>query len=479
MKTNFKALSLCIMAAVLLCSCNENQGSLQTGSRKARFDMNIGRGTRTVSDGLGTSWVDGDKVGVFSLPQEVADNVELRKVGSIWNGQDVILPEGQDVTFYAYYPYDSKAEGTTFTHSVDLDQSNGYNHSDLLIARDAVANAENPVVKLDFEHALALVEVVASSIENISTVSLQAAAVSTVNILTPKVVTDLSRTEEIKFQHIGNGVFRAIMPEQMLKNSELKLGTSDGKEANTTIDAANLTLGSRNRFTVSVMKEGQIYVEFETGSYIHDWGDVEGGAGNLVKKPVSRLPIGTDGIVGTLNEEGWFCTEPQNTEMKVVMEDDGFKSIYITKMKNYSATRIVGYTLAQNFDPNTTIEVTFEVKAKGLLPVAFDVAVSSDCIIEDCEYFTRVGSNYSVSALKMETGKYELDRYYTFTEKWTLNKLNKKTGNAAPKVIPDGTVLNNLNISFANGRYGSMIWRPDNEWYMRNLTVTVIGPGEE
>lgn len=163
-------LSLIAFVLLFLVSC-VNQIDTDTepvvdGKVPITFTANISPiNTRVVGD----DFEFGDKIGLYATiagsslaGERYIDNLLLSygKSKKLNPAHDVFYPtDGEDLDFYAYYPYRSNAmasETTTLSVSVEEDQSDDadFSQSDFLIAEEkAVVNA-SAKVELDFNHKL-------------------------------------------------------------------------------------------------------------------------------------------------------------------------------------------------------------------------------------------------------------------------------------------------------------------------------------
>lgn len=480
MKNSFGILGLCLTGAVVISACDNGIDSVNTSNagKEVIFNMSIGTSTRTVSNGLATAWTDGDKVGIFSDPAEVAENIELTRTAGKFSGEPVYLPESGSAEFYAYYPYSDQTEGTTFYHSVDIDQSAGFNHSDLLIAKGR-AEIDNAVVELNFDHALALVEVSARNIETASGITIKAATESVVNLVDQKIITQLESVNNVILCDIGDRVFRGIVPEQTLENSEIVLTTTDGKTISCPVEKAELSLGSRNRFTLTLLSDDQVEVKFDQGQVINDWGDVQGSSDNWAIQNINKLPLGTGSILTSQDEikESWFNFDEANGRVVEVVEDtDGFKSVRLANVSNTRGTVATGYRLVKDIDVNTTIEVSFEIKGEVLDGITsepkFEMTITSD-ITPDGEFIKRPGTNSPEMNYTWKGEK--IGTYVKVTQEFTLNKtVGKWSSSGIQTVFEEGAKHSYLDFSFTRNNGG----KDENIFHIRNFTVTYIGPAE-
>lgn len=130
-----------------------------------------------------STWEGSDKIGVYIVKGSggllasgnYADNIEFTYSGGTWttSNPQYYPNDGDDLSFYAYYPYDAgMTNPNAYTFNVPIDQANGggeyYKKNDFLWAKnDGVAKSDN-AVPLQFSHALAMIEIAITDVENIA-----------------------------------------------------------------------------------------------------------------------------------------------------------------------------------------------------------------------------------------------------------------------------------------------------------------------
>ncbi len=197
-----RLLLLAALPALMLTACStddlapDNTSGATTSADeegKIIFDISIappdddGLQTRVATGtNFKSEWEEGDEVGVFSVlanPASTNDiiprpghlkNVKLTYtkekgwVGDIYWPPFAATTRDTAVVFFAYYPYDAAAtDPTNIAFAVKTDQSNktdgkpNYNLSDLLYGESTryYKRVNKPTVKLNFVHALSLVQV--------------------------------------------------------------------------------------------------------------------------------------------------------------------------------------------------------------------------------------------------------------------------------------------------------------------------------
>lgn len=121
-----------------------------------------------------STWENGDKIGVYIvkgggtlLPSgNYADNIEFTYSSGTWttSNQQYYPNDGDDLSFYAYYPYDagmSNPNAYNFNVPIDQASNNGeyYKKKNFLWAKqENIAKGDNAIT-LQFSHALAMIEI--------------------------------------------------------------------------------------------------------------------------------------------------------------------------------------------------------------------------------------------------------------------------------------------------------------------------------
>ena len=229
MKKQHIFLVMSVLMGVFTSCSQDNEIEDVKADREANFHIGISQ-TRTVTADKVTTFITDDKIGIFGLKRGGAklfnNNVPYTYTSDQkWTAKPAItFPiTGDEVNFYAYYPYGSY-EGTTFDFTVLADQSveNGYAVSDLLMASNTVAQVNDKSIELQFKHVFAMIEVrpvfqEGSNVE-LQKVKLMAVRTATVDVVQQTAVVKTGvQPEEITLTQIGDGVYRAVVPVQTLK----------------------------------------------------------------------------------------------------------------------------------------------------------------------------------------------------------------------------------------------------------------------
>lgn len=246
MKNNIITLGL-LMATVFTSCNNDNimdEAVAVNGETAVRFDACIDNFSRTVTEGKKTTFVEGDKIGIFEIIRENGDvlspNLEYSLEEGLWNSEKSIsFPiDGSAVNFYAYYPYSKSNSGLDFKFAVSADQSvaENYNKSDLLLAQHTATAGNEESISLVFSHQMAMVEVVINNVnldgESIASVSLKAKPGVDVSLKDQTVTLDeASELMMINMFKDADNTYRAVIPSQQTVSGKLIcITTSSGKQ---------------------------------------------------------------------------------------------------------------------------------------------------------------------------------------------------------------------------------------------------------
>lgn len=131
--------------AIVSAACDKgDKGSGYEGPVAAEIIADIGTATRM----SGTSWEEGDRIGIFCFSGKYADIPYKMTDGKFTPEEETIyLQDSEDVTFSAYFPYGS-GESTVRT-----DADNQGPGIDFLFASGATANALDPTVNFTDKNA--------------------------------------------------------------------------------------------------------------------------------------------------------------------------------------------------------------------------------------------------------------------------------------------------------------------------------------
>ena len=159
MKKN-RILLLPILGMLSVVCCFVSCGDDETTSTKSSV-LSINRAevlTRSSKD----TFAQGDEIGIFVLGENgdkyndcpCCWNNKVTLLDNVWNVEKNIYLNSKSGTLRAYFPYDAEVETPTQIQVESATQT------DYLYSRAITVNAENPVVTLQMQHALALVRLV-------------------------------------------------------------------------------------------------------------------------------------------------------------------------------------------------------------------------------------------------------------------------------------------------------------------------------
>lgn len=366
------------VASLILGSCsnetNNPEMDYSNGDGKANFNINVASLSRTVTDGLQTTFEPDDQIGIYGTNETVNTPITLQ--GTTWTG-DVFLPlTGQTATYYGYYPYNESISTTEykFDYSVATDQSTDYNDSDLLLAKSGNVSSSDRTIQLTFKHALALVEVNAESFEQeITGIEFKARTDATVDLNASTATLKSNVPVRImKMCKMTNKVYRAVVPAQTLSaGSHIFINTASSSfEISTT--ETEVKAGNINKFTLgtdgsaSFSSEIDAWGENGTNSEDLESKSVE----NLVKLGIEDMATGNIAQASGYNKDipvnTWFKVMPNGIENTVEIKDeDGANALYVNLAtadgkNNYDMQ--VGYHAAA---PRTgKYQLSFKAKAQ-------------------------------------------------------------------------------------------------------------------
>lgn len=186
---NKLSLALTLLVLLLFASCDNEEYGLEdrTGevSEKIHFEIAVGTATATSSgvqtrvatstDGnYTTTWDNGDEIGVYIVKGSGGllsygnwvDNMKMTYNNGSWtpifpSGKEYYPTDGDDLSFYAYYPYKASVpDALNMNISVLTDQSSAasLSKSDLLSASTLNVTKGTTPVQLTFSHIFAMVE---------------------------------------------------------------------------------------------------------------------------------------------------------------------------------------------------------------------------------------------------------------------------------------------------------------------------------
>lgn len=253
MKMYFKSLIFALTGALMITACsNEIEEQLAENGKNGqnvKFSIGVENLSRTaIADGtLVTSFEPNDEIGIFAYDGEklVSSNVKYTYNGSKWTSENAIAAQdGVKLSYYAYYPYDaSVTDPASIKDTVSADQTAGFGKNDMLSARNTEAAAGATNISLNFEHAMAMVQVSlmeGTTSDANATVTLQSVLpVTSVNAKDGSVTAASGASVGVAMKKAAETLtYRAVVPEQTIEaGSKLLTIVADGKTFNVTFDA--------------------------------------------------------------------------------------------------------------------------------------------------------------------------------------------------------------------------------------------------
>lgn len=267
MKTSLVSKYLLVPVLLLSAACDRDaleEPALPASGRSIEFRAEILPATRTATEGRKSTFVEGDRIGIFQVVRNTDDFLAPNALHTLadgrWNSDAALAfpVDGRPVDFYAYYPYAPQAEGLSFEHTVAADQSQAgaYEASDLLQASCTDTTGTEQQVAFRFSHTLALAEVRVDGLpadDPAATVTIRVRRSVRVDLRTGTATSDPeAATEPVTMRRLPDGTFRAVIPAQQVPaGSLLRLTTQSGKTYRYRSDApTEFSTGRIASFTV-------------------------------------------------------------------------------------------------------------------------------------------------------------------------------------------------------------------------------------
>lgn len=256
-----------ISSTALFSSCEQNmvEESFSHAGQEIVFNLDISQ-TRTITTDKKTLFIDKDQVGILGLKRGGTDilhenlNYSYNQSEVKWEAdRSIAFPiDGSNLNFYAYYPYVPNITGISFEFSVAQDQSEeGYNQSDLLLAKNETSTVDDKEITLSFVHKLAMVKtkVILPEGKKAKRVDIRAKRTTTVDLVQGTAVVKMDATAEyITMQPLKNdeNTFWAVLPAQIIgKGKVLRVTADDGTIYwYKTMDFIEFTINKMATFTV-------------------------------------------------------------------------------------------------------------------------------------------------------------------------------------------------------------------------------------
>lgn len=284
MKTNLLYIPLLVLlSSVSLCGCSNDDEPVATATdgttltvtaRADGFTPTDGTAqtrspqTRTTESGYTTTFVKGDRIGVFAVKNGsvIADcqNLPCTYDGTSWSS----VYKFTDATYFAYYPYkeDLNTSGitnpsdivtafnTTVTAATDQSTYAQYTACDLMTTADAVSSTNGTSLSFTFTHQMSLIEISLPVQKYKTTNDADAYEYSTPALGATFSLTSSSGGGAATIQPcpMGNGIYRYIVPATT-SNVTISgvFNTTDKKTIEYLKDHLSLSAGNYKRLNVT------------------------------------------------------------------------------------------------------------------------------------------------------------------------------------------------------------------------------------
>lgn len=342
------------LASTLLSSCTNDDDHDGKDTKRAVSFSTVIASTRA----SGTAWSEGDKVGVFMVPQGGTLDAALasnKKYSASTTGeltydtedQAIYFPsDGSKVVFTAYYPY--TATTTNNKIDVDLKDQTSQEAIDLLYAPTTASEYSNASdkVSLNFKHQLTRV---VFNITKASDVDLSNFAVKlqgfetkgTFDLATGTLTTTSGNiaTVACKLAYKGNNQLQVeaiVLPTTQLGNDasvEFTIGSQTFKQS---LTGSILNSGSNYTYTVNISNSNGNPVVVVGQAIITDWITVAGDNINIDLGTGTTDPDPTTGTEQTIFTETFGSVEKKsNGYWPAINEFTGWDNSSFTFTDNY------------------------------------------------------------------------------------------------------------------------------------------------
>lgn len=340
-----------LVALLTGAACSEDHPQEEAKKQQVTFTIgevgNLGQSRTVTHDNGTTDFVAGDCIGIFAT--KGADGVNVRHVvgadGTLASDEGVYYNGSGDATanFYAYYPYDAAATGSSVNFRVasNQDDEQRFNQSDFMTASslDVPVDSQGEIV-LKFQHRLSLIRLEMVLAHNISlpdsvlvcncrtalTWDYQQGSCTTTGEPTP--IRMWQRSIE------GNPVFMALVPAQQLaaKTKLISIHIGSKTYAFTTSDAVSLSGNAIKKFKIGIGSDDKLVVfsaDISGGTWEEDGQEISG-EGTLVEGetllPLTDFEQFSYSEVAKTKEEitaaGWwrFLAYPQRDVVEIAAD---------------------------------------------------------------------------------------------------------------------------------------------------------------
>lgn len=281
-----------LMSVALLASCSLNDSDgIQLNGKGVQFSAKInGQQSVTRVSTDGTSWSDGDKIGIFASTQgtnseDLATNVQYTtdKDGNLTAaGEPVQYKDATTLTdFKAYYPYSASVANKQV--AVNVANQGDQAAIDYLYASVTGKKSNDGSVALPFDHKLVKLVFNMNSTSDLSGLSIKLQGTqpaATLNIADGTVAgTGSAADVTLKTAADGKTSEGIVIPTQNLANVKLVFSKAGKKDQTTAFPSTITSLAGGTKYTIGVKigetSQGGITVTFG-GATISPWTDQKG-----------------------------------------------------------------------------------------------------------------------------------------------------------------------------------------------------------
>lgn len=496
------------MLLILACGCSEEQLQPTTAQKKkATFSVgnitNMGSRSVTHTDGT-TEFAVGDAIGIFAT--QAAEGINVKHIvgpdGTLSSDEGIYFTGtgNEKANFFAYYPYQTAAEGTSihFNVATDQDDEAKFNGSDFMTAtaKDIPASTEDKI-SLKFQHQLSLIQ--------LEMVKAKPDFVTVNNCLTgltwnyqDGTFTTTGTPASVKMWKLsnnGNTIFKALIPAQKIpaKSKLLSIAIGDKTYSFTTSADVNLTGNNIKKFKIGIASDNKLVVfatDITAGSWQEDSEVIEG-EGTLVEPdPLMTVTNFEDfsyqSVKKTkeeINAAGWwrFVAEANAEDVVEVADDAADTSrgkVMHFNRKNLSWHNGTFYYCAENVSKGRYVlkfkaksSLSENMKANQLRIGAYmqEMVVGADGKLTNKDYFAIIENN-KTEVTTVYKQILTADKYDEYTVVFNLGRVST-VHNATAANVKDDTksepteaLLKKVVLYLSPNKASTDFWIDDISW---------------
>lgn len=247
-KNIIKAAAIFSIFACATISCTSEDSTASNALPDGKYPLELKASNISVAQSRATvdgSWSGGETIGLMVSGDNSLYSYTADASGNLTSTAPYYWKATDDITVTAWYPYSASTDGTTFTHSVNQDQSSDTNYaaSDLITATNQTISFASEKKELTFSHETAKI-----------TVTLEAGDGVTADELTSATISISDGTQYIT-SHNGSAIIAA--PTTLNASTDfMKVTIGKGDFYYTLTENTTFAKGNVYNYTIKVNKTG-------------------------------------------------------------------------------------------------------------------------------------------------------------------------------------------------------------------------------